>query len=88
MTPKKRNPQRKSDNLGRPPLPPDQRASASIILRVTTDRKSHYVRTARGQRKTLAAWMQDACDEKSDYPPKLSDSRGGSNAAPHPPKTL
>ena len=51
---------------GRPPTG-DTPASEHIHLRSTGKRKSHYVRTAQAEGKTLAAWAFAALDKASGY---------------------
>lgn len=53
--------------LGRPPLPDDQRADSLIQLRVTRRRKSAYVRAANRQKQTLSGWCFEALDRESGY---------------------
>jgi hypothetical protein len=52
---------------GRPPLPEDERASSQIQLRVTSKRKTAYVRAAYQKGQTLAAWAFDQMDKGANY---------------------
>jgi hypothetical protein len=56
-----------SPTRGRPPLPQGAAASSQIQLRVTTKRKSAYVRKASKEGKTLAAWIFEQCDKASGF---------------------
>lgn len=42
-------------------------ASAVIVIRTTGRRKSAYVRAAQRQGKSLAKWMQEACDPAAGH---------------------
>jgi predicted HicB family RNase H-like nuclease len=57
-------------NLGRPPLPPSERADSQIQLRVTRQRKAAYVRAANRKKQTLAAWCFENLDREAIMPPK------------------
>jgi len=52
---------------GRPPLPEGAAATSQIQLRVHTQRKAAYVRTASAQGKTLAEWCFEHLDAASGY---------------------
>jgi len=49
---------------GRPPRE-SETATGHIHIRTTLDRKSAYVRAARG--KPLAEWVTEACDRAAGY---------------------
>ena len=51
---------------GRPPRESES-AVGHIHIRTTIDRKSAYVRAAKG--KPLAEWMTEACDKAARYEP-------------------
>jgi len=51
---------------GRPPRE-SETATGHIHIRTTLERKTAYVRAARG--KPLAEWMTEACDKAARYEP-------------------
>ena len=47
------------------PLTDETPASGHIHLRVTMERKNHYVRAARKRKLKLSEWMTETCDTAS-----------------------
>jgi predicted HicB family RNase H-like nuclease len=50
---------------GRPPLPPEQRESQTLNIRVSEERKSQYEGAATKAKKTLSAWIKGVLDRAS-----------------------
>jgi predicted HicB family RNase H-like nuclease len=57
----------KSNSVGRPPLPENEKASSQMQFRVSQKRKAAYVKAASKKQQTLVAWSFEKLDAASGY---------------------
>jgi len=52
---------------GRPPLPPDQKAGSTVIMRTTKRDKARWVQTAQRNGQNLTTWITETLNKNSRF---------------------